>query len=72
MAEVNFFEGIEKIKSDYQELLKKYEEESVEIPKIDELYTKFKNLKIYEAEFDRNEELKKELKYWNNGEKTPK
>jgi len=30
------------------------------------LYTKFRNLKLYEIEYDKHEELKKELAFWNN------
>lgn len=39
----------------YDALLAKYYEEADQIENIDELYTKFRNLKLYEAEFDRHE-----------------
>jgi seryl-tRNA synthetase len=47
-------------------LLNRYAEEAEQIENIDELYTKFRNLKLYEIEYDKHEELKKELAFWNN------
>lgn len=57
---------IEQVKGIYQGLLRKYAEEGEQIENIDELFTKFRNLKLYEMEFDKHEELKKELQFWNN------
>jgi len=40
---------VQKIKDMYEALLVKYREEAEQIENIDELYTKFRNLKLYEA-----------------------
>lgn len=61
---------MDKVKEDYQKLKTKYEEERKQIDSLDELYIKFKNLKEYEQEYDRNQELKKQLEYWSKGQKT--
>ena len=66
MEENQTVHSIQKIKGLYQTLLERYQEEADQIDNIDELYTKFRNLKLYEAEFDKHEELKKELEFWNN------
>lgn len=64
---------LQPLRERYQALLAKYEEESEQVENIDELFTKFRNLKLYEAEYDRHEELKKELAFWNSPahQKTP-
>lgn len=66
MSETQTVQTIEKIKKMYEALLLQYEGESDQIENIDELFTKFRNLKLYEAEFDKHEELKKEMGFWNN------
>ena len=66
MSEAQTVQSVQKIKALYQELYQKYQEETDQIENIDELYTKFRNLKLYEAEFDKHEELKKEMSFWNN------
>lgn len=53
------------------ESYQKYLKEREEIDNINELYVKFRNLKLYESEYDINQELKKELTFWNK-QKTPK
>jgi hypothetical protein len=58
--------ALQSIRTNYQMLWQRYAEEAEQIENIDELFTKFRNLKLYEAEYDRHEELKKELLFWNN------
>jgi hypothetical protein len=50
---------MQNIKANYQILLQRYAEEAEQIENIDELFTKFRNLKLYEIEYDKHEELKK-------------
>ena len=50
---------MDNVRKDYDSLMKKFEAEREEIENLNELYTKFKNLKQYEQEYDRNQELKK-------------
>lgn len=57
---------LDNIKASYRALLNQYAQEADQIQNIDELYTKFRNLKLYEIEYDKHEELKKELAFWNN------
>jgi hypothetical protein len=42
------------IKSLYDELRIRYDEEADQIENIDELYTKFRHLKLYEIEYDKH------------------
>ena len=56
---------MDNIRQDYATLLRKFQSERAEIDNLPELYAKFRNLKEYEQEYDRNQELKKEIEYWN-------
>ena len=56
MSESN---DLQHFRNSYKILLQKYAEEAEQIENIDELYTKFRNLKLYEMEYDKYEELKK-------------
>lgn len=55
MSEEQTVLTMEKMKAIYGELLRKYEKEAEQIENIDELFTKFRNLKLYESEFDKHE-----------------
>ena len=50
---------MDNVRQDYANLLYRFEAEQREVDNLKELYTKFKNLKEYEQEYDRNQELKK-------------
>ena len=52
------------IRQSYNILLEQYKRQESSIANIDDLYRKFKLLKKYESEYMRNQELKKELSYW--------
>lgn len=51
MNEDSTLQGIKKA---YESLMQKYAEEAEQVENIDSLFTKFRNLKRYEAEYDRN------------------
>ena len=54
-----YYLNMDNVRKDYEILLTKFEGEKEEVENLNELYTKFKNLKQYEQEYDRNQELKK-------------
>ena len=61
---------MEAVRQNYQSLYAKFQAELPQIDNLNELYHKFKNLKLYEQEYDRNQDLKKELGFWDAAPKT--
>jgi hypothetical protein len=52
------------VRSEYRILLEEFTRQEQSITNIADLYRKFKLLKCYETEYEKNHELKKELGFW--------
>lgn len=64
-------ESMQQIRQEYRALLAEYIRQEQSISNINDLYRKFKLLKLYETEYEKNHELKKELVFWEQF-RTPK
>ncbi len=60
----NSHPNMEHVREDYRKLLDEYSLQEQSIANIGDLYRKFKLLKLYEAEYEKNHEIKKELAFW--------